>query len=61
MSLGDAFFKGEAKMIKFFIICICLGIFALASDDPIFEEWDVILLAVLMIVCGCMGAGVYLI
>ena len=43
-----------------FVICICLGIFILNSQNPIFEEWLFILLAVVLIVCGCIGAGVTL-
>lgn len=43
------------------VICICLGIFLLNSKNPIFEEWESILLAaVLLIIFGCAGAGVVL-
>lgn len=43
------------------VVWICLGIFLLNSQNPIFEEWESILLvAVLLIVFGCAGAGVAL-
>lgn len=44
-----------------YVICICLGLFLLNSQNPIFEKWEsILLMAVLLIVFGCAKAGVIL-
>lgn len=43
------------------IIWICLGLFALICPNPTLEKWQSNLLAIILIVGGCIGAGVSLI
>lgn len=43
------------------VMWICLGLFALTNPNPTLEKWQSNLLAILMVVGGCIGAGVYLI
>lgn len=43
------------------IVWICMGLFASKCPNPTLEKWQSNLLAILMIVVGCAGAGVSLI
>ncbi|MCQ2209724.1 MAG: hypothetical protein MJZ34_05480 [Paludibacteraceae bacterium] len=45
----------------FSVMWICLGLFALKSPNPTLEKWQSNLLAILLVVGGCIGAGVALI
>lgn len=42
------------------VVCICIGLFIENSENPIFERWEYILLAIILIVCGFIEAGVSL-
>ena len=44
----------------FSVVGICLGFFALNCPNPTLDKWQSNLLAIILIVGGCMGAGVAL-
>lgn len=50
----------DIVLFIFFVICICRGLRDLTSENPISDSWAFILLDVLLVVCGCAGAGVAL-
>lgn len=43
------------------VVWICLGLFALNCPNPTLQKWQSNLLAILLIVGGCMGAGITLV
>lgn len=42
------------------VVWICLGLFALNNQNPTLDKWQSNLLAILLIVGGCAGAGIAL-
>lgn len=50
----------DIVLFIFFVICICRCIYDLTSETPISDSWAFILLAVLLVVSRCAGAGVAL-